>query len=73
MQVIGDHIRAVAYLISDGVTPSNVGRGYIVRRLLRRWAGAHQAAALRLLARLGCTAAGPEQGAAEAPAGRYPW
>ena len=34
--MIGDHIRAVAYLISDGVTPSNVGRGYIVRRLLRR-------------------------------------
>ena len=36
MQVIGDHTRAVTYLISDGVTPSNVGRGYIVRRLLRR-------------------------------------
>jgi alanyl-tRNA synthetase len=36
LKVIGDHIRAVAYLISDGVTPSNVGRGYIVRRLLRR-------------------------------------
>ncbi len=35
-QVIGDHTRAVTYLISDGVTPSNVGRGYIVRRLLRR-------------------------------------
>lgn len=36
LKVIGDHIRAVVYLISDGVTPSNVGRGYIVRRLLRR-------------------------------------
>eukprot|EP00798_Chlamydomonas_sp_ICE-L_P018802 gene18802-25348_t len=36
LKVIADHIRAVAYLISDGVTPSNVGRGYIVRRLLRR-------------------------------------
>lgn len=35
-QVIGDHTRAVAYLLSDGVTPSNTGRGYIVRRLLRR-------------------------------------
>lgn len=36
LKVVGDHIRAVVYLISDGVTPSNVGRGYIVRRLLRR-------------------------------------
>lgn len=35
-KVIGDHTRAVVYLISDGVTPSNIGRGYIVRRLLRR-------------------------------------
>jgi alanyl-tRNA synthetase len=34
--VIGDHTRAVVYLLSDGVLPSNVGRGYIVRRLLRR-------------------------------------
>lgn len=36
LKVIGDHIRAVTYLVSDGVLPSNVGRGYIVRRLLRR-------------------------------------
>ena len=36
LKVIGDHSRAVTQLISDGVTASNLGRGYLLRRLLRR-------------------------------------
>ncbi|KAL4572819.1 hypothetical protein LXL04_019605 [Taraxacum kok-saghyz] len=36
LKVIGDHMRAIVYLLSDGVFPSNIGRGYIVRRLIRR-------------------------------------
>jgi alanyl-tRNA synthetase len=36
LKVIGDHSRAVVQLIGDGVTASNLGRGYILRRLLRR-------------------------------------
>ena len=47
LRVLADHSRAVAFLVADGVIPSNEGRGYVLRRVLRRAARISRSAGMQ--------------------------
>ena len=67
LKVIADHIRACSFLIVDGVIPGNEGRGYVLRRIIRR--------AIRHGYKLGCRAAffhGMVKDLAKEMGGAYP-
>lgn len=67
-RVIVDHCRAVAFLLCDGVLPSNSGRGYVLRRLIRRALYHGQSLGPHVAGRPFLTALCPELAA---PAGTY--
>ncbi|MEV7933043.1 alanine--tRNA ligase [Curtobacterium sp. NPDC089185] len=67
MRVIADHVRSSLMLVADGVTPSNEGRGYILRRLLRR-----TVRAMRLLGVEGATFPELFPASRDAMQGAYP-
>ena len=67
MRVIADHVRSSLMLVTDGVTPSNEGRGYILRRLLRR-----TVRAMRLLGVEGATFPELFPASRDAMQGAYP-
>lgn len=67
LRVVADHSRTAAFLIGDGVTPSNEGRGYVLRRMLRR-----VVRNMRLLGAKGNTIGDLVESAIEAMAPQYP-